>query len=65
MVETDFCWVFFYNSEEYLRSGDGIHLLAGNAPIIVLKADGSIRPSGTAASIEVYLGKLRNELENR
>lgn len=41
-METGSCWVFFYNTAEYLRTGAISHALAGNAPIFVMKEDPSI-----------------------
>lgn len=40
-------WVFFYNSEEFVRTGDPVSALAGNGPILVTRA-GDVRqlPSG-------------------
>ncbi|NVM75000.1 hypothetical protein FHW83_000780 [Duganella sp. SG902] len=30
-------WVFFFNSAEYVRTGNYIHALAGNGPLLVLR----------------------------
>jgi hypothetical protein len=48
-LERDFGWVFFYGSE----SRD--ELLAGNAPFIVDRRDGSVHMTGTACPLEEYL----------
>ncbi|WP_193367347.1 YrhB domain-containing protein [Pelagibius marinus] len=58
-MEEDFGWVFFYQSEEYLRSGSFADQLAGNAPIIVSKVDGSLHVTGTAHPVEVYIESFR------
>jgi hypothetical protein len=34
-IETDAGWVFFYNSREFLRTGNPISGLVGNGPIFV------------------------------
>jgi Immunity protein 35 len=54
-IEKDFGWVFFYNSELYLRTGDERYLLAGNAPVIVDRDDGSVEWLGTARPVEEYI----------
>ncbi len=40
-LETDSCWVFFYNTRAYIETGSISHALAGNAPVFVLKDDPS------------------------
>jgi hypothetical protein len=41
-------WVFFYQSRKYVELGNPADMLAGNGPIVVLEADGSIHELGTA-----------------
>jgi len=48
-IERDFGWVFFYGSND-----PGIPI-AGNAPLIVDRRDGSIHVTGTAYPTELYL----------
>ena len=48
-LERDFGWAFFYGPK------DPSVLLAGNAPFIVDRKDGSIHVTGTAYPIENYL----------
>jgi hypothetical protein len=48
-------WLFFYNSQAYLQSGEIGSMLAGNAPFIVEACDGSLHVLGTAAPVEIYL----------
>jgi immunity protein 35 of polymorphic toxin system len=60
-LDTDVGWVFFYESVDYLRSGDFRDALAGNAPIVVDKASGQLHVTGTAEPLEVYLDRLRHE----
>ena len=57
----DFGWVFFYNSQKYIETGDFKSSLVGNAPIVVLKDDGSIRYTGTAHPVEYYLKAFRRK----
>ena len=54
-LERNFGWVFFYDTKRHLETGDFRHALAGNAPIVVTKADGRIHETGTAYPIEHYL----------
>jgi hypothetical protein len=58
--EREFGWVFFYDSKEYVETGDFIHAIPGNAPVVVLR-DGAIRTTGTARPLSEYL----NEIETR
>jgi hypothetical protein len=54
-IERPFGWVFFYNSKQFLETGDISQALVGNAPLIVDRADGSVHVTGTAEPIEHYL----------
>jgi hypothetical protein len=58
-VETDFGWVFFWNSKRYLESGDYRDALAGNAPLIVDRADGSVHDTCTFLPIEEIINRYR------
>lgn len=40
-IEKDFGWVFFYNSRKFVETEEFSYCLAGNAPIIVNRFDGS------------------------
>lgn len=37
-VETERGWVFFYNTQEFIETGDPISALAGNGPILVKRS---------------------------
>src|SRR5262245_34957990 len=54
-IEKSYGWVFFYDSRKYLEAGDTSVQLAGNAPLLVHRHDGSIDLLGTARPIEEYL----------
>jgi Immunity protein 35 len=58
-LEQDFGWVFFYNSKEFIESGNLSDMLAGNAPLIVDKFDGSVHVTGTAYPIEFYIKEFK------
>ncbi len=57
-TERDFGWVFFYQSKRHIETGEIRDALAGNAPIVVMKADGSVHITGTAHPLEHYLKKF-------
>ena len=63
-IEKDWGWVFFYNSIDFLKSGDFIDALVGNAPYIVNKNTGEILETGTAYDIEYYIEKYESKLKN-
>jgi hypothetical protein len=48
-------WVFFYDSRKYVEGGSISDALAGNAPLIVSKRDGTVHVTGTAHPIEDYI----------
>lgn len=54
-------WVFFYNSKRYLETGDLSYALAGNAPFIVNRYDGSVTGTGTAYRLEHYLAEYEKQ----
>jgi hypothetical protein len=54
-MERNFGWVFFYTSKRYLETQSIGDALAGNAPFVVMRGDGSIRLTGTAFPLEHYL----------
>lgn len=51
----EFGWVFFYESAEYLRTGNWMAQLAGNAPFIVDSENGAIYVTGSAHPINHYI----------
>jgi hypothetical protein len=55
-------WIFFYQSSEFIASGDHRNALAGNAPIIVDRVDGEVRVTGTAKPLSDYLAKYEATL---
>jgi hypothetical protein len=60
-LEKDFGWVFCYDSQAYISSGDLSQALAGNAPFIVDECDGTIHETGTAEPLEYYLERYRDQ----
>jgi Immunity protein 35 len=54
-IEKPFGWIFFYDSRRHIETGHFRDALAGNAPIVVTRADGRVHPTGTAYPLEHYL----------
>ncbi len=57
-IEKSYAWIFFCQSKRYLESGNFSDRLAGNAPIVVAKADGRVHQTGTAYPLQHYLDLL-------
>ena len=60
VTEHEFGWVYFYNSREFVESGEALHALAGNAPLIVARTDCKLYSTGTAQPIEHYVEEFRS-----
>lgn len=41
-------WVFFYDSKTHIATGNPLHTIAGNGPVVVLAATGEVVSLGTA-----------------
>jgi hypothetical protein len=54
-------WIFFYQSKEYLETGNFLEQLVGNAPIIV-NIHGELGLTGTAFPLEHYLAEYEKTL---
>ena len=63
-METDFGWVFFWNSKQYKETGDFHFAVAGNAPIIVDRRDSSIHSTSTSSPIEEIVDAYRRSHPN-
>jgi len=53
--ETSATFVYFYNTPEFLATGNYSYALGGNAPIMVSKLTGETKESGTALPTEHYV----------
>ena len=53
--EEPFGWVFFYQSKDYLETGNLSSMLAGNAPFIVDHKTGTVHVLGTVHPADVYI----------
>ena len=60
-IEKEYGWVFFYQTKEYLKTGDLLDVLVGNAPYIVNKYTGELIETGTANPIEEYIAEYEKE----
>jgi hypothetical protein len=54
-IDKPFGWVFFYDSKDFIRTGDLRLSLIGSSPFIVDRKDGSVHFTGTAHPIEYYV----------
>src|SRR6266568_8600393 len=63
-IERPFGWVFFYDSLRHHRTQNLSNHLAGNAPIIVNRFDGSQHVTGTARPTEEYIREYEANLMN-
>ncbi len=54
-IERENCFVFFYDSKEFLKTGRFEDRLAGNAPILIDRRTGECFPTGTAYPVEHYI----------
>lgn len=54
-LERNFGWVFFYQSEEYVLTGNKSARLFGNAPVFVARDTGRATLAGTSFPIEDYV----------
>ena len=62
--EYDVGWVFFYDSIAHQESGEFRDALAGNAPILVDRTDGSVHVTGTARPVAEYIERYRRRDPN-
>ena len=60
-IEKEYGWVFFYQTKEYLKTGNIIDALVGNAPYIVNKYTGELIETGTADPIEKYIAEYESD----
>jgi hypothetical protein len=57
-IERAFGWVFFYDSRMHFETGEFRYSLAGNAPIVVTRADGVLHETGTGRPLAEYLKRF-------
>ena len=61
-IERDWGWVFFWGLREFEETQNISYALAGNAPILVKRFDGSARFTTTAIPVEEFLEEYADEL---
>jgi len=59
-LEFEFGWVFYYNTKEFLDTGDFHHALGGNLPLIFDRIDGELYCVPAAHSIKSVIAGFRN-----
>lgn len=64
-MEFEFGWVFFYQTKEYVETGNILYALGGNAPIIINKYEGTMHFTGTAYPVEKYIIDYMEEFRKR
>jgi len=62
VLKKPYGWIFCYQSAEFIATGNPLHALAGNAPIIIDRCDGEIRVMGTARPLSEYIAKYESSL---
>jgi hypothetical protein len=55
--EFELGWVFFYQSAEFIRTGNPSSMLAGNAPVLVNRFSGEVVSTGTALPVQYYISQ--------
>lgn len=63
--EEDFGWIFFYNTKQFVETGDMQWALGGNAPLIVDRELGEIHVTGTAHPLDHYIREFRRANQPR
>lgn len=60
-------WMFFYESQTYLETGELRHALAGNCPYFVTRDDGVLHEpvTGSSSRAEEHLRLFELKLRNR
>jgi len=61
-IERKWGWVFFFQSNEFIESGNFRDMLAGNAPYIVNKNTGNLHITGTAYEVKHYINEYEKTL---
>lgn len=54
-IEKEYGWVFFYQSRQYVETGDFDYILGGNSPFLVQREDGQVFYFGTAYPVEWFM----------
>ncbi|MGL5632253.1 MAG: YrhB domain-containing protein [Azovibrio sp.] len=57
--EEPFGWIFFYQTKDYMETGNLSSMLAGNAPFIVDRKAGTVHVLGTVHPVDVYIKEYK------
>ncbi|MDE3896011.1 MULTISPECIES: YrhB domain-containing protein [Vibrio] len=60
--EYDFGWVFYYNTEEFIKAGDFREALSGNTPLIVNRYTEELVITGNHEEVDCY---IKNHVKTR
>lgn len=61
-IEREVGWIFFYQTREFVETGNWSSALAGNAPLIVNRDSAELVMTGTAKPPVYYFDKYEAEL---
>ena len=61
-IEKEYGWVFFYQTQEYIKTRDLVDALVGNEPYIVNKYTGELIETGTANPVEDYIAEYEAQM---
>ena len=61
-LEYDWGWAFFYQSREFVETGEPSAMLAGNAPYLVNRETEEVVLTGTAYPVEHYVRDYEDQL---
>ncbi|MBS2020266.1 MAG: hypothetical protein JST00_45825 [Deltaproteobacteria bacterium] len=50
-------WILFYNTRQYIETGDFLFSLGGNGPLVVLH-DGTVHPLGTSKDVDATISEF-------
>ena len=64
-LDKEYGWIFFYDSKRYWETKDFQYVIAGNAPIVVEKSDGSLHVLNTAQELDDMIGDYEKRRQNR
>jgi hypothetical protein len=64
-IEEPFGWIFFYNTQEFLDTGNFSSHLPGNGPVMLSKHDGTVTFHGTGCSLEHYIEDYERKLSRQ
>ncbi len=62
VIEFEYGWIFGYQSDEFIKTGDFNKMIGGNAPLLVDKQQGVVFITGTGKDISDYI-KIYSEFK--